>query len=1158
MTLPLSDDERLLKNVLDARGGSEPVLDSMNYFYNHRVRDIIESFRIETPDQSIGVFRNPFFSRPTITPLTMDMTPSALWPADARRNRLSYMGRLFADFELESPDGDVKTVKRVELGKMPAMIGSELCRTYSLTESERYARGEPAKDPRGYFIIKGGEKVLLNVEKLRSSVPLMYMQDKRVVVRYTSPELKESTINFLWETDFDVVFSFTRIGSSNLNVFYIFTILGITDIETALRLIEQYILDDDPVKQKRRRDEMRLFLKPTVNLFLAQTGSDITTTLNVVAGKIKDSRIKDATNRDQLIVELVRENVFKNIPYQGLNKNEKQASLGAKARLLASMIAKYTDFKNGHRTIDDRDNDSVKKLTDPGKHMATRFVQVWRTMMSGIQKNVTDKGITKAEGVTKEVSLNIMADMFIAAFNKELWGGTQVSKDVTVVDQLNRDNLVASLTQIRRRTKPAQRQGTLREKRLVHNSHYGFVCPVTASEGPACGLVTDAAVSTYVSLERDPDLVKSFLVLNENYVPDPTNDMINPLFFNGVPIGFCDAEPLRRYLVNLRRTNQQIPFDTGIMRDEYGMLWVWTTESRVCRPQLVVNESSQTLVIDDLNLRSADMDRLLDKGAIEYIDIVEQNLQTAYLLAPQRSVLEKEREERAIMRRQYDEVMNDPTATDEMRKSVDKAYQDMMARPPYTHCAIHPMEILGIGTTLMPFMEHNPAPRVTYQSSQVRQGLGRDAARFDLRFDTTARVMVEPGVPVVATSTHELLGLDEYPQGQEVIIAMTTYGGLNQEDAIIFNKDAVDRGMFNMVIYSGYTNLVCQTKNRQEKIMIPDNLSESKAPKYKHLDPATGLVRVGASVNAGDALIGKVAIDNTTGQERNETVFVEIGKRGVVEEVFETENAEACKLIRIRLRELRKIQAGDKFASRYSQKGTIGVVMPGEDMPWVVSDDPRMDGVRPHIIFNPHGIPSRMTTGKLYEILSGTIATETGERFNASAFERYDNRKVSQQLADLGFSPTGEYTMVNGITGREMDVQITVGPVYYQMLRHLVQDKMQARNTGLNDFYTFQPVQGIRRGGGLRFGEMERDSLIAYGAAEATRERMMFSSDEWNGVVCQTCGNFALENAGRGDIKCRLCNTNDFVRIKTPYVYKLLTQLLAAANIKLTLNTSLK
>jgi len=358
-----------------------------------------------------------------------------------------------------------------------------------------------------------------------------------------------------------------------------------------------------------------------------------------------------------------------------------------------------------------------------------------------------------------------------------------------------------------------------------------------------------------------------------------------------------------------------------------------------------------------------------------------------------------------------------------------------------------------------------------------------------------------------------------------------------------------------MMIYHSYTVTISQSKTHQERIQIPD-YPQSQRLRYSKLDPETGIVRVGETVQSGDCLVGRVIIDTATGKVKNGSLYLEVGKQGVVDEVFITENTEASRLIRIRIRELRKPQPGDKLASRYSQKGTIGAILPGKVFPWIVSKNRALNGVRPHAIFNPHSVPSRMTIGKLYEILTGKLAALKGERVSATAFRRFNIENIQEELANLGFTRSGKERMVNGITGREMDVDIYVGPIYYQLLRHLVADKMQARGTGTIQFLTRQPNAGIRKEGGLRLGEMERDALIEYGAAYLTQERMNISSDAWQGVFCRRCGQISINNVERGTFGCRSCREYaEFTRVQIPYSFKLMTQLLAAAGVKVTLGT---
>ena len=399
-----------------------------------------------------------------------------------------------------------------------------------------------------------------------------------------------------------------------------------------------------------------------------------------------------------------------------------------------------------------------------------------------------------------------------------------------------------------------------------------------------------------------------------------------------------------------------------------------------------------------------------------------------------------------------------------------------------------------------------------------------------------------------------------------MVIAISTYGGSNQEDAITFNQAAVDLGLFLMMIYHSYQTTICQSRNkRNEYIRVPD-YPPKQASRYSKLDTLTGIVRVGETVHAGDCLVGKVIIDEN-GVVTNDSLYVERGKEGIIDEVYVTVNAENCNLVRIRIRELRKLQPGDKLASRYAQKGTIGGILPEKDFPWIVSDNTALNGVKPHVIFNPHGIPSRMTVGKLIEFIVGKVTAMTGERFNATAFRRFgqpvkegepqrDNLELfKEQLENLGFTRSGKEKMVAGITGREMDAEIFIGTTYYQILRHLVQDKMQARGTGTVQFLTRQPTSGIRREGGLRLGEMERDALLEYGASYLQQERMVISSDAYQAIVCRSCDMLASTNVNITNQVCRKCNTETFTRVRIPYAFKLLTNYLNAANLKVTFKT---
>lgn len=1303
MSLETDEAGLLLRQVLMAKGGSVPILDSMNHFYHHRLGQILGAYQIITIKNQVYRFVNPVVTRPDIKDLQDQERPRSLWPAEARRRQLSYMAKLHATLQKQMvvdgkyvPSNEPGSEALVYLGKIPVMVGSELCRTYGLSDEDRYRKGEPLKDCRGYFIIKGTEKVFLNMEKLRTKMDFLYDEKEEFNVRYTSETLTETTLVMVKDDGYSVNVTFDKIGvkEDGANIFYIFHLMGFYQdtVEEALKVMDSFIVDTDPLREQRRRQELRYFLQSTVNTYYQKTNSNTNKIISDLLDMYKDTSITTAHNRDEKLVESIETEIFRNIvlPTHDRTNPYYKARMMEKIRLLAHMVVKYVEFKNGYRNTDDRDFWGNKRLDDAAKHISTRFLQIWKNIVGEIQKQVTAKNYLTTAQIAKAIPAQTMELQFVSSFTKELMGiGPHGKKDIVKVDILKRDTLLASFAHIRRINTPTNRRAKIREKRLLNNTQWGVACNINTPEGENClevstpilmadgtqkpigelkdgdevmsfnvrhhkleptkiykwfklpverslkievrtgrmitctldhrfmtkdgwvmandlvvgtevlihslkssyatyypithieeagpcevadfttesenhtmisgnfvthncGLVKDSALTIYVSLNRDENILRARLV--GRYVLQPDKDHRYPLFLNGVCIGYCDPFELRKYLLTLRRSKQQIPFDTGIILNQYNELYVNTDDGRVCRPLLLVDPATQELLIDSRKMRGADLQTLLDNGIIEYIDVAEQE-QVTILIAQSDRHLKKDVETNNQTIENSRAILADPKSTQAEKESAQKALEDTQKLQKYTHCEIDPTLIMGISASIIPLPEFTPAPRLTYQASMGKQALGPNSARVELRFDTTTRTILEPGVPAIATDTHEWLGLDKFPAGAPAIVAVTTYGGGNQEDAIIMNKGAIQRGYFMMMIYHSYTEKICNQKNKiREEIRVPD-YSPDKASRYSKLDPTTGIVKMNEFVVEGDCLVGKVTIDTATGKVMNTSLFVDINKSGRVDGIYITETTDSCKLIRIRIREMRQPKVGDKFASRYSQKGTIGELVDEEDMPWIVSDKPELNGVRPHMLFNPHGIPSRMTMGKLMEMMVGMYASVTATRINTTAFRRFDYRTYRDLLVALGFSGSGKYKMMNGKTGRLMDVEIYLGPIYYQLLRHLVDDKMQARATGSVQFATRQPVPGIRREGGLRLGEMERDALIQHGAAYLLQERMSISSDAWQGIVCKDCGRLAVHKIELGTFSCSHCKTEKFVRINIPYAMKLYIQLLAALNIDVRLHT---
>jgi len=1181
MSVKKDKEGQLLDKVLRQKGGLNPVIDTFNNFITYGIQKVFKSSIVRITDTKIAKFENPVFAYPTIADLTNDTNGGKerpLYPAEARQKRLSYMAKLMATIKIYKltdnkwvEENDTETVM---LGKIPALIGSQIDRTTELPDWERVKHGEPVGDKGGYFIIKGGEKILLNIEKLRTSTPLLYNDNGEYVVRYTAHTLLGDSLIIVKENPKvseqeygNIHVTFTNIGNKEkgINVFNMFALLGLKGdlIESALKLMDQFIIDGDKVRLERRRKELRYRLQSTIHRYISMYSKNKETIYNQVKLMYTNKTIADSTDENSL-VNAIRVDLFPNIP-MGTTDNQRKNALGGKIRLLASMVVKLVEFKNGYRKLDDRDSWGNKRLVDVGETLTSRFVVIWREIMNDLTNSIKGRTITTAKIIKSKIQARYMTDNFIHSFGKEIWGGGKNNRNVVILDTLKRDTRVAWLIHPRRITTPTNRRAKIREKRLIHGSQLGLICPTSTPDGEACGLVKEPSQTEYTSLDRDETFIDE--KINKNYVIWATEEYKNPVYLNGINIGFCKGEELKNILIKMRRTNQ-IYFDTEIKYDEYGELWISCNAGRPTQPLLIVNPETQKLVIDEKNLRNVSLKEIMGNGCLEYIDASEQAQPYIYIAETVRKLSDR-MEKIEEYKREYEEILADTSKTKNEIEVAKIEYENAEKRIKYTHCFIDPAAILGVSASTIPLPEFMPGPRSTYQANMSKQALGPNAFRIDLRFDTTVKTLVAPSVPTFVTEAHDTLGLDMYPAGLQTTIAILTYGGDNQEDAITINKNALGRGAFALMIYHAYEATESNKTAKSKEYIRKLTAVEAQNPIYDKIDPETGIVKLGVNIKRGEVIIAKSIYNDTTKEIKNANILGEIGKEGTVDEIFETKNMEGARLIRIRVREYRELQVGDKLASRYSQKGTIGSILPEEDMPFVSEGNVHVRGTIPSVLFNPHGIPSRMTIGKLIEILTGNAAAVSGDRINATAFRRfrdpigpndYNPERVNldiltDQLTKLGFQDNGKVTMTNGKTGMPIEAEVFMGPVYYQVLKHLVQDKMQARTIGPVQLLTRQPISGIRNRGGLRLGEMERDALIAHGAMYLLQERLMYSSDPYTAIVCRPCGLPAVSDIDRSTIYCNKCNNREFIRTVYPYGTKLLFELANGCNVKITLVT---
>ncbi len=577
------------------------------------------------------------------------------------------------------------------------------------------------------------------------------------------------------------------------------------------------------------------------------------------------------------------------------------------------------------------------------------------------------------------------------------------------------------------------------------------------------------------------------------------------VFFCGRPVGKTNKPKTLLNSFREQRRRGILPKEANITYlEDINEIRIDTDDSRLRRPLIIVKEGKPLLTekhLEGIIKGTVDLNSLVKEGVIEYLDAEE--------------------EENAYISLTLDDLIEENT-----------------------HLELNPAVILGISASMAPFAPHNRSDRVNYGAKMMAQSLGIYAINYLLRPDTKAYSLIYSQHPIIDTVIYKSNILNEHPQGQNIVLAIMPYKGYNMEDAIIFNKCSIERGLFRSLFFRTY-----QTEEKKywgiesDEISIPDeSVKNYKAkPQYESLDEE-GLAPPETEVEGGEIIIGKVSplrfygpveeFLSETENRRDTSITVKFGERGIIDRVILTQTESGNKLVKTTIRDMRIPEIGDKFASRYGQKGVVGAIVPEEDLPFT------KDGIVPDVIINPLSIPSRMTIGQLLEIVYGKAAALSAQILDGTSFNETPEEEVTKILNKFGFDSNGEEEMYNGESGEKLKSKILIGPCYYQALYHMVRDKYFMRSRGPTTVLTRQPTEGKAREGGLKFGEMEKDCLLAHGAALTLKER--FSSDEREIPVCKSCGVVAIDNQVKGISYCPICNKADIVRIKTSYAFKLL------------------
>jgi DNA-directed RNA polymerase beta subunit/intein/homing endonuclease len=673
---------------------------------------------------------------------------------------------------------------------------------------------------------------------------------------------------------------------------------------------------------------------------------------------------------------------------------------------------------------------------------------------------------------------------------------------------------------------------------FVASSFVTHNCPAETPEGQSIGVVKNISYMCHVTIPTNSSSLYEYVFPNILRVDTTSAKELHgkvKVFINGTWVG-VSKNPMELYKdMKDKKYRGIINIYTSIVFDfKAAEIRICNDGGRLTRPVLKVRDGKALLTKDIVNkVVSHELgwnDLLTNcriyESVVEYVDPDEQNYSMIAM------------------------------------KAKDGYLKAGSYKMNYTHCEIHPSTIFGVLASCTPYPDHNQAPRNTYQCAMAKQAMGVYATNYDKRMDKTAYVLSYPSRPLVETRIMNFIQLNKIPSGCQIHVAIMSHTGYNQEDSVLINKGSIDRGLFMTTIY--------HTEKDEDKNIIRDEIircnpdpTKTKGIKFGNYSKlnSQGFIPENSLVENRDVIIAKTVPIKENRNDPTKTVKYEdqskihrTSEETYIDKNYTGRNGDGYNFAKVRVRILRKPVFGDKCSSRHGQKGTMGNIIPECDMPFT------KNGIRPDIIINPHAIPSRMTIGQLKETLLGKVLLELGLFGDGTSFGNLDVKTISSELQKVGYESYGNEVLYNGLTGEQLETNIFFGPVFYQRLKHMVNDKQHSRAIGPMVNLTRQPAEGRSRDGGFRVGEMERDVMLAHGMSRFCRERLYDSSDKYSVHVCKKCGMTASYNDGtqnrmfaKDDFTIHLCKTcdnmTDFARVEIPYAYKLMAQELQTINV---------
>lgn len=1102
---------KLLPAFLKVKGLVKQHIDSFNYFINTEIKNIMKANEKVTSDADPAFYMKYLDIRVGMPDVEESFNiTKRVSPHECRLRDMTYSAPITVDVEYKRGQQCVVR-KNLPIGRMPIMLRSSNCVLADQTPADLAKLNECPLDPGGYFIVRGTEKVILIQEQL-SKNRIIVEEDSKGLIGCSvtsSTHEKKSKTNLTQKKG--CFYLKHNCFAEDIPIVVIFKAMGIECDQEIVQMIgveEMVMAAVAPCLEECHRCQVF-----TESQALKYIGSKLRSLRTWGGGASKKPKAEEAR-------ELLQSTILAHVPVENWD-------FKLKAAYVALMLRRVILTIGGVLKVDDRDYYGNKRLELAGQLLSLLFEDLFKKFNSELKK-MADQSLPRVSVEQFDVVAHMRQDQItnglVNAISTGNWSIKRFKMDRAGVTQvLSRLSFISCLGMMTRISSQFEKTRKVSGPRSLQASQWGMLCPSDTPEGEACGLVKNLALMTHITTDSDERPlsrlcynlgVEDILLLSGEEMNSP---LVYMVFLNGSVLGVTrNCRKLVATFRHLRRAGLINEFVSVCANQSQRSVYIACDGGRVCRPYIIVQNGEPMVTsshIEELNNGLRSFQDFLHDGLVEYLDVNEEN------------------------------------------DCFIAVYEADITRET-SHLEIEPFTLLGVCAGLIPYPHHNQSPRNTYQCAMGKQAMGTIGYNQRNRIDTLMYLLVYPQAPLVKTKTIELIGFEKVPAGQNATVAVMSYSGYDIEDALVINKASLDRGFGRCLVYKKQNCTVKRYTHTFDKIMGPVLDAETRKPIWRHdiLD-ADGIASPGEMVEHKQVLVNKHQPTETSGfdsslgaqqpqQLQRETEYKEspLTYKGstpaYVERVLITSNPDEAFVVKMLMRQTRRPEPGDKFSSRHGQKGVCGLIVQQEDMPF--SDL----GICPDIIMNPHGYPSRMTVGKLMELLGSKAGVLRGQFHYGTAFGGDKVADYCEDLLNCGFNYLGKDYLTSGVTGEPLTAYIYMGPVYYQKLKHMVLDKMHARSRGPRAVLTRQPTEGRSHDGGLRLGEMERDCLIGYGASMLLLERLMLSSDAFEVDVCDSCGLMGYSGW------CHYCKSSKHVSsLKMPYACKLLFQELQSMNI---------